>query len=570
MTSQSEGQLRVLLVALFSDRHPAIGESHAISVLGGCVQAAAEPGRVRTQLLDLYAIDTDRHEAFVQAVAVFQPHVLGISCVYGSLPMLEQVYPAIRAAWRDYASGLVVVGGAIATYRPEFLWALDQNIVIVAGEGDDALPAIIDRFRRGRSFEGIPNVLRFGDRTAAPRKLVSMANLPLPDRSLATQVARMGGQVFTETSRGCSWSACTFCNRGLSDLGHASDWRRCRPDRVAADLMQLQQKGVIDVTFADEDFLGPDPIAVEAWVNELASLLSQLPQQGSYYVSAMARSLWSSRWDEATNAACARVWASLRRMGVTKVFLGLESGSSAQLRRFAKGITPNDAVVAITRAQEWGLTVELGFIMFDPLSSLQEVRENCDFLLTNNLQDVVSAIDNELRVQVGSRYERLLEIEEEKRQVPLFKRPPDRATLVYESQYAAPDLAEVVRIVRAWRSGWSDLHYLTKALTRYGSTGATGDESRALRDSLSMMRRAVVTAIRDLTIEVPAFRSSANATARLQASLRRVALEATSTAVRLRSRKMAADRVDLFAAAAARTLAWATTDASSHTDQGAQ
>ena len=560
MTNQPAEQLRVLLVALFSDRHPAIGESHAISVLGGCLQAAAEPGSIVVQLLDLYAIDTDRHDAFVQAVSAFQPHVLGISCVYGSLPMLEQVYPAIRAAWREYASGLVVVGGAIATYRPEFLWALDPKIVIVAGEGDDALPAIVDRFRHGQPLHSIPNVLRFGDHAPPTRRLVSMADLPLPDRSLATQVARMGGQVFTETSRGCSWSACTFCNRGLSDLGHASDWRRCRPERVAADLMQLQRKGVIDVTFADEDFLGPDPIAVEAWVSELASLLSHLPQRGSYYVSAMARSLWSSRWDAATNAACERVWALLRQLGVSKVFLGLESGSAAQLRRFAKGITPGDAVVAITRAREWGLTVELGFIMFDPLSSLEEVRENCEFLLANDLQDVVSAIDNELRVQVGSRYERLLELEEEKRQVQLFNRPPDRATLVYESQYADREVADVVHVVRYWRSGWSELHYLTKALTRYGTTGAIGGEASTLRHSLATMRRSIVTAIRDLTIEVQSYRSSASTTARLKAAMRHVAQEATSTAVRLRNREMAADRVDLYAAAAARTLAWATTD----------
>jgi hypothetical protein len=197
--------------------------------------------------------------------------------------------------------------------------------------------------------------------------------------------------------------------------------------------------------------------------------------------------------------------------------------------------------------------------MFDPLSTLEEVRENCEFLLANDLQDVVSAIDNELRVQVGSRYERLLEIEEEKRQMQLFSRPPDRATLVYESQYADPEVAEVVKVVRQWRSGWNELHYLTKALTRYGPTGATGDEARTLRQSLATMRRSIVTAIRDLTIEIQSHRSSTSTTAHLRMAMRQVAQEATSTAVTLRNRKTAADRVDLYAAAAARTLDWSTT-----------
>jgi hypothetical protein len=93
--------------------------------------------------------------------------------------------------------------------------------------------------------------------------------------------------------------------------------------------------------------------------------------------------------------------ASVRRLGqlitmrryLARVFVGVESGSNSQLRRYGKGQTTEDIVAALRAGALVKLPLEFGFITFDPLLTQQELSESLEFLAR---RDVLLTTDQNL------------------------------------------------------------------------------------------------------------------------------------------------------------------------------
>jgi radical SAM superfamily enzyme YgiQ (UPF0313 family) len=66
--------------------------------------------------------------------------------------------------------------------------------------------------------------------------------------------------------------------------------------------------------------------------------------------------------------------------GLTNVFLGLESGDTASLKRFKKHTTVDENKKAIQLLRDYGIEPTFGFIMFESNSTLESVRNNFVFL----------------------------------------------------------------------------------------------------------------------------------------------------------------------------------------------
>src|SRR5262249_23772595 len=65
---------------------------------------------------------------------------------------------------------------------------------------------------------------------------------------------------------------------------------------------------------------------------------------------------------------------------LSRLFLGVESGATAQLERYNKGSTVDEMVSAIRYLSLSGVRLRFGFIFFDPLMSVQDLVENIEFL----------------------------------------------------------------------------------------------------------------------------------------------------------------------------------------------
>lgn len=474
---------RVALLALDSDRYPAIGESHGISVLAGCIQTHLRDQLNALVVIDLVAQSHVDSSYLCEEIRSFQPNIIGISVSYGTLSRLRTLYSKIRGCVTQ-GPPLILFGGAIATYLPEQLLQIDPTAIVVMGEGEDATVAVIRRWLGGLSFEGIPNIcyLQHSRIQAHPRSIVDLSVTPPPYRDHVGPLAARGAQIFVESSRACSWAACTFCLRGLTDvLGKSSEYRRFPIGRLMTDIKRLRSLAVPAVTFADEDFLGGPLDDIENFVANLKSAFLGSNLFIPFDISATVQSLSPrSRLPQEQAQERARIrniLMILKQLGLAKIFLGVESGNPSQLKRYAKGHTPADCARAVSLVRSLNIDFEIGWIMFDPLCTTSEIKQNIIFLKDNDLVHRVSAIGSELRLQIGTRYLEMLKRVEVQRGYQICGSTLDADTLSYAYSYTDACVRDVVRRASEWNAYMRPLHYTLKNLARYGTGGMLGTQA---------------------------------------------------------------------------------------------
>ncbi len=178
-------------------------------------------------------------------------------------------------------------------------------------------------------------------------------------------------------SRGC-YNLCSFCLVPALDNGK-SRWRGRSPENVAAEISELVSLGKKDFYFVDPNFVGPGQAGKERAVN----LARRLADLGIVFgMETRANDITPGLIRELVNA------------GLTRLLLGIESGRPDVLRRLGKhtSVACNERAVAIVR--EAGLEPDIGFIMFDAASTLDDIAQNLKFLERNGLLDLLGRTVN--------------------------------------------------------------------------------------------------------------------------------------------------------------------------------
>jgi len=302
----------------------------------------------------------------------------------------------------------------------------------------------------------------------------------------------------SERADHCSWSHCTFCLRGLLDLkGVGHEYRRLPSERIVADFFQVRSLGARSVTLADEDLLGANDARALSVVETFETLARSLGDPIAFDASATVHSIFSASRPRDLQLAREDLIRRLKLSGLRKIFLGVESGSDSQLKRYAKGHTRHEAQEAIRILRRHGVAVELGWIMFDPLCTLDEIHENVGFLLASDTADATSYLFNELRLQRDTHYQHLLDVHRQRSgsSDALYDTHFDRDTLSFRYSYADADVASLVKCAREWQDILRPIHYPLKNLTRYGVSGELSDHISEPRAILTDLRRNMCAAL---------------------------------------------------------------------------
>jgi len=138
---------------------------------------------------------------------------------------------------------------------------------------------------------------------------------------------------------------------------------------------------------------------------------------------------------------------------------------------------------AVRNLLEIGFELELGWIPFDPLCTIGELRDNFTFLEYNQLASTTSYLFNELRIQRESKYHMLVKGYEERMGSRLLESTVDRNTLSLGYRYASESVQSLADSLHRFAPRLRKLHYPMKNLTRFGEAGALGesiDHGRAL------------------------------------------------------------------------------------------
>jgi radical SAM superfamily enzyme YgiQ (UPF0313 family) len=192
-------------------------------------------------------------------------------------------------------------------------------------------------------------------------------SLPFPARTEA--MYRYLPEANLLGSRGC-YGKCTFCYIN-SFYGLGGRWRGRSPENIIEEVDGIiSERGVRDFYFTDPNFFGPGQKGQERALR-IASLLK--PRNIRFGIEGRVNDIQD------------KTIGALVDAGLRHILIGLESGKDESLRRMHKMTTVAQNERALRVLREHGVEPNVGFIMFEPDSSLEDVRLNFEFLKRNDL-----------------------------------------------------------------------------------------------------------------------------------------------------------------------------------------
>jgi Radical SAM superfamily/B12 binding domain len=320
-----------------------------------------------------------------------RPDAIGLSCPQGTyavaLSLLEEIYSTSDLSWRP----LVLLGHALPTHAPDLFLKRFPDAIAVRGWGEGPLLAILEpaRARGTRDLASVAGIsfVRDGPTISTPVDDLRFTwETPLRMRGTIPYFRRV------EASRGCHYGRCTFCTR---PPGKPDSWMPRDEHDVLQDVASLQILGVNRFTFTDEDFLGYDrPRAFR-----LARRVAELGKV-DFSISVRADNLLPGDSSDVSDRI--RELDLLRQSGLTQVFIGVESLSDSQLRRYGKGSRAQTAVRAFEILRRAGMEIEIGLVPFDPNVLPEELAATSKTLLQTGMSRCVGSPFSKLRLQLGA------------------------------------------------------------------------------------------------------------------------------------------------------------------------
>lgn len=316
-----------------------------------------------------------RHANVLESIRRYRPRLVGFSLIFQYT--LDEFGQLMRYLRDQGVEAHFTAGGHYPSLRPEdSLELLPELDSVVRFEGEQALPELLDSLDQPDRWEDIQSLaFRYGTNVVLnpPRPLINdLDSLPPVYRDepqLAGDAVRMASML---ASRGCLFN-CSFCSIRQFYGGVPGSLRRTRSPEAVVDEMRMlfTENGIQMFMFQDDDFAARTP-RQRQW---LQAFLQALTRAGL-----ANRVKWkiSCRVDDLEP----KVLRAMLDHGLIAVYLGVESGSDQGLQAMNKRVNVAQNLAAIDLLKRYDVALAIGFMLFDPSSSVDTVRENIDFLRT--------------------------------------------------------------------------------------------------------------------------------------------------------------------------------------------
>jgi len=343
-----------------------------------CVTAHLRHAGFSVRMVNLHG-RSPSDEAIIDMIRKERPALIGLSIMY-DLHIVDAVRLA-RCARIAAPDAVIAAGGAFCTYNAKLITDSVADIDCVAfGEAEATVVEMMRALAAGRNWRTVPGLwYRDGKRarTSGVPILPDLTQSIWPARDLlrSHQAAGIPTRVAsTYTSRGCH-AKCTFCYAPRAPGADEGPWR-LRPAVDTVDEIEALQRefGTSFVWFNDDNFGG----AFEDGFAHAVEFAEEIIRRGLKFSFHAEFRVDSGLIDnEALDL--------LRRAGMKSALLGLESGSAGVLKRFRKGTTVayNFDAARIFRAK--GLTLDPGWIMVEPGTSVEDLWQNLQFIIASKI-----------------------------------------------------------------------------------------------------------------------------------------------------------------------------------------
>jgi anaerobic magnesium-protoporphyrin IX monomethyl ester cyclase len=309
------------------------------------------------------------HERVLDPLEQNRPRLVGVSILN-----YQQILPGLMLCRLLKARGhFVVIGGTVYSkfvpqllQRPRFFDLFCDGVV--AYEGEAALLELLAQLQGKRDFARVPNFLHLrpdGVPACGPTHVMDVDDLPTPDFEGLPLPLYLTPQPVLPilTGKGCYFNECKFCDIPSINSVSRKKYRVRSPERIAADLVALQQRHGARHFLITDEALSPRLLLA---IGEALGPASDLRFTG-----------YARLEREFTAGVCER----LRGMGVRKLFFGLESGSQTPLDRVRKGIRVEDARAVLRNCAHAGIAFHVFSIVGFPEETEELAEETLNFFL---------------------------------------------------------------------------------------------------------------------------------------------------------------------------------------------
>jgi radical SAM superfamily enzyme YgiQ (UPF0313 family) len=427
------------------------GESLGLRYLAAVAIAGGHDVHIRE------ATDSDTDPAvFAEEIVALRPDMVGLGVQFSKQAVsTARVADAIRAR----TTVPLIVGGQALNFAWREMMDLSPSIdVSVCFEADEVFPELLAWVASGRANSEPPRGLfvRTGSEistTGFRDPVIELDALPFPVRDEASGAYGQPNYSVL-TSRGCQ-SGCTFCSSGnFGNRYHSLPrWRARSANNVLSEMRELVERhGARAISVVDDDFLGGnalEPAGMKRAI-AIAHAMASLPAAVKFSIELRA--------DEMLNAPI----EELKRAGLSHVFIGLDGATEFDLKLYAKRVHLPVLTDAVQRVRDCGLTASYGVIMFNPLTTIQRLRESVEQL---HALDVLTSdhLVNRLSVYRGSPL------------ISYFQKQDIKLEWNYDTfEYAYSLPQDVAAILQAFRDLASEVKPLELEITRATFRLATG------------------------------------------------------------------------------------------------
>jgi len=309
----------------------------------------------------------------VRTVRDWQPDVVAYSAMSSEIPGLRGHDGRLREYLAASSQNVVrIMGGPHPTYVPSVIDEMNLTAVC-QGEGDRALPALLERLAAGQSLDRIPNIALSSEGALQKETVQDLDALPFSSRSDLYEIApyyRRIGLRTVITSRGCPYH-CSFCfNHAFTRMfgGTGPLVRRRSVENVLSELETIlrEHPPVRMVRFADDVFA----VRSDEWLVEFAQ---QYPRRIAVPFYCLMRA----------DALTPETVGLLAKAGCYSMNMGIECADE-QVRNevLKKSVTNDELVRAFALAKRYRIRVFAntmigipGTTIEDDLASLRFVRD---------------------------------------------------------------------------------------------------------------------------------------------------------------------------------------------------
>jgi len=321
-------------------------------------------------------VDIEQDPEEILRIAIeLKPVLIGFSLIFQFF--IDQYAALLYLLRKNGIDAHFTMGGHFPSLSYEQTLELIPELdSVVRFEGETTLIELVDAIVTGtdwRAVHGIAYRNEDGIRLTKPRALLEdLDQLPYPDRDYEPEAVLGRSIMPILASRGCA-RTCSFCS--IHTFYRAAPGRIVRtrkPAEVVREMSLLhEEQGTTIFLFQDDDF----PLFGQVWRRWANEFVDELERTGL-----SQKVIW--KMNCRADAVDRDLFIRMRDAGLYLVYMGLESGSEQGLETLHKQITVEQNLRAVNILKSIGLMFEYGFMLLDPSSTFESIRENINFLRT--------------------------------------------------------------------------------------------------------------------------------------------------------------------------------------------